>query len=200
MIAMNKEITGIVLAGGLSSRMGEDKSLLDFKGKKLIEQVVEAIRPYVDNIMIVADNHEKFSFLPNVTMVRDFEPGRGPLVGMISGLELISTSWAFVTSCDLPFLKGEVVDYLWMQKDGSAVVPWSKGYYEPLAGLYHRDAAIKAKEFFLQGGKSLNGFLKSLESENLVTKIDKEDILKSLGVDIFINVNDKKTYDDILER
>lgn len=191
------KVTAILLAGGKSSRMGADKSLMDYKGKKLIQHVVDALRPFSVEIVVVANNLDKYSFLENVVFIKDFILDKGPLVGMISGLESIKTDWAFVTSCDTPFLKGELIDYLWKKKEGLGVIPFANNYFEPLLGLYKKNIALKAKNHFNLKDGSINSFLKVMYEDGLIFKIEKEEIVKAFEKKIFINVNDRETYDSI---
>lgn len=191
------KVTAILLAGGKSSRMGRDKSLMDYRGKRLIEHVVDALRLFSTEIIIVTNNLHKYSFLENIVFIKDFVLDKGPLIGMISGLENIKTDWAFVISCDTPFLKGELINYLWMKRKGLGVIPFANNYFEPFLGLYNKKLALKAREHFILKDGSINSFLKSMYKDGLVFKIKKEKIIEAFGEKIFININDKETYNSI---
>lgn len=190
-------VGGIILAGGKSSRMGEDKSLMNFRGKRLVENVVDSIRPYTSSLLIVANEWEKFSFIDGVSFTRDILVDKGPLIGMISGLEVIGEKWSFITSCDMPFIKGELIEYLYERKGGLGVIIGDDNYFEPLLGLYNKDIVARAKEYFNRCDGRLNGFLKELERQKLIVKISKDEITREFGEEIFININNRKIYDEI---
>lgn len=190
-------VGGIILAGGKSSRMGEDKSLMNFRGKRLVENVVDSIRPYTSSLLIVANEWEKFSFIDGVSFTRDILVDKGPLIGMISGLEVIEEKWSFITSCDMPFINGELIEYLYERKDGLGVFIGDDNYFEPLLGLYNKDIVSRAKEYFNRCDGRLNGFLKDLERQNLIVKISKDEISREFGEEIFININNREIYNEI---
>ena len=81
----NDDVTGIVLAGGAGRRMGAPKPLLRLGDKTLVEHVVAAIEPLVAGVIVVTNDAEAMAFL-GLPTVGDAEPGRGPLMGLYSGL------------------------------------------------------------------------------------------------------------------
>ena len=93
-----KNITGIVLAGGKSSRMGSDKGLLTINGKMFIEHVVDAMKPLVDNIIIVSNNkmYDQFGY----ERIEDEIINSGPMAGLYSGLKHSESEYNLVLSCD----------------------------------------------------------------------------------------------------
>ena len=101
---MNLEITAVILAGGKSSRMGSDKSLLKLGNKTLIEHVVDTVRPYVKSVLIVTNDNEKYHFINDVCFISDIRKDQGPLMGLVSGISSVDTKWSFVTSCDMPLI------------------------------------------------------------------------------------------------
>lgn len=196
---MNKEITAIILAGGKSKRMGSDKSLLKLGNKTLIEHVVDAIRPYVNSVLIVTNNKEKYSFLNNVSFVPDIEENQGPFIGLISGLKSISTQWCFVTSCDMPLIDGNIVDFLWMRKNAYIVSPVSNDGYEPLISLYSKDILPFAEDLMKDNMRSINKFIVKMEKIGYVEKIDKIKLWEKFGEKVFFNINDHDSYIKVLE-
>lgn len=196
---MNKEITAIILAGGKSTRMGSDKSLLRLGDKTLIEHVVDAIRPYVSSVLIVTNNKEKYSFLNNVFFVPDIKENQGPFIGLISGIKSIDTKWSFVTSCDMPLIDGKVIDYLWERKKSYIVSPASNEGYEPLISLYSKDILPFAEDLMKENMRSINKFISTMEKLGYVEKLDKIELWKKFGEKVFFNINDHNNYIKVLE-
>ena len=196
---MNMDITAIILAGGKSSRMGSDKSLLRLGNKTLIEHVVEALRPYVVSVLVVTNDQDKYSFLKNVKFTPDIEKNQGPFIGLISGISAIETNWSFVTSCDMPLIDGRIIEYLWDRRNGYIVSPYSSEGYEPMLSLYSKDMLPYAKKSMETNIRSINRFIFQLEKLDCVKKIKREDIEKIFGEKIFLNVNDYDNYNSLLE-
>ena len=99
---------GIVLCGGLSSRMGRPKAWLPWFGKTLVEHVVGRVREAVDEVFVVTSESLDLPPLPAV-IVRDREPERGPLAALRDGLEAAQADWVFVTSTDTPFVSRDSI-------------------------------------------------------------------------------------------
>jgi molybdopterin-guanine dinucleotide biosynthesis protein A len=198
-MTINKEITAIILAGGKSKRMGSDKSLLKLGDKTLIEHVVEAIRPYVNSILIVTNNEEKYNFIKNVSFVPDVEENQGPFIGLISGIRSIDTKWCFVTSCDMPLLDGNIIDFLWKRKNGYIVSPVTIEGYEPLFSLYSKDILPFAEKLMIDNMRSINKFITTMEKQGYVKKIEKDILQDRFDEKVFLNINDHDNYLKLLE-
>lgn len=129
------DITGIVLVGGKSRRMGTDKAFLDVGGRPLVEGVLDVFRECFTQVVLVGDREERFagSGLP---VVPDIYPGSA-LGGLYTGLFRATTERVFVSACDLPFPNGAIIRRLCSLGAGfDAVVPTAPYGYEPLFALY----------------------------------------------------------------
>ena len=146
-------VTAIVMAGGGSRRMKTDKSLLLVNGQTMVEHVIDQLRPHFSEILISAQDEEKYAFT-NVTVVKDFVPGRGPLIGMISSLKAASNDLCFIQACDIPETNMVLVKkMLGCSKGYDGVAPRTdEGRLEPLFAVY-RKSAIGAMEELLAMGK-----------------------------------------------
>jgi len=135
-----REITGFVLAGGLSSRMGEDKSLLLFKGKPLVMYAIDALKPICDQV-IISSNHQVYEFT-GCQVWPDELPVQAPINGLYSCLKRSKTDWNIILTCDMPYAGSPMFSYLLKQATGNdAVIPvHGQGLAEPLCGLYNRSA------------------------------------------------------------
>ena len=99
------EITGVVLAGGAGRRLGGlDKGLLHFRGRPLVEWVIEALRPQVGALLISANRNLDRYAAYGLPVVTDLEPGfQGPLAGILSALQTACTPWIITLPCDGPY-------------------------------------------------------------------------------------------------
>ena len=129
-------VSGIVLAGGRSSRMGTPKAVLPFGGVPLITRIVDILRPLCGEVIVVASPGQDLPALP-VTLVRDEVPDQGPVGGMYYGLKAARRYASFVTACDSPFLNPTLIAYLVSQlAHHDAVVPQWNGRPQPLHAVY----------------------------------------------------------------
>lgn len=152
--SIHNTITGIILAGGKSSRMGRDKGLLEFEGKTFIERIMESISPLVDSMIIVSSNEEYDQF--GVRRVEDIIPEAGPLAGVYSGLFFSETDDNLIISCDVPLITAPVLKLLIEAKDNSEVIQLeSQGKTLPLIARYKKSCQHSFKELLDQGERRL---------------------------------------------
>jgi molybdopterin-guanine dinucleotide biosynthesis protein A len=164
--AIKEKATAIILAGGKSSRMGgTDKSLLPVNGKPLILNIVKQLEPYFDEIIIGANNPEKYEFM-NLKIVPDIEKEKGPLMGILSCLRSSSNEVNFVTACDIPVMNIHLIrEMINLSGDVDIVMPvtGAKGY-EPLFAIYKKSVIDVAEIILKNNGRriiDLLGFVKS---------------------------------------
>jgi len=135
----SKPMTAIILAGGKSQRMSENKALLPVSGQPLIAKLGKTLEILFQEIIISAQSTELFTFLP-YPVVLDLEPDQGPLMGILSGLKASTNPVNFVIACDIPeidfsFLK-QMASFV---SDYEIVVPVTgKEKYEPLFAFYNK--------------------------------------------------------------
>jgi molybdopterin-guanine dinucleotide biosynthesis protein A len=131
-----KGITGVILAGGKSTRYGSNKALAEVHGTKLIERVVRAIEPLFERLLLVTNTPHEYSYL-ELPMVEDIIKGLGPIGGIHTGLETISDEAGFFVACDMPYLNENLLRYMvTLKKDFDAVIPRVGRMVEPLHSLY----------------------------------------------------------------
>ncbi len=167
--------SGIVLAGGSSTRIGEDKGLRHLAGKPVVNHIVERIRDHVDEvIVVVASEEQKKKYLQavdGVLVVKDMYPEGSPLVGLMTGLSLCKYPYAFAVACDMPFICDEAVETLFAEAEGhqGAVFEKPNGWIEPLAAVYHVETALKAAELlYREGDLRVRMILLSLDDVSLI--------------------------------
>lgn len=133
-------VAGIVLCGGRSTRMGQPKAWLPIGGETMLTRVVSVLRSVVAPVVAVAAVGQPLPALPaGVEVVRDDQPGRGPLQGLAGGLAALAgrASAAYVSSCDVPFLRPAFVRRLIdLLGDHAICVPHVGGHHHPLAAVY----------------------------------------------------------------
>jgi len=150
----------LILAGGQSGRIQRDKALLTLNGKPLLLLAVENLSGVSREIVVVigkrADPKKYERFLPtHVRLLRDTESGKGPLMGILTGMRGLHSKYAVVSPCDSPFVKKALIQRL-VDKVGSAqaVVPrWPNGHIEPLHSIYQVSSAIPAAEASVAHGE-----------------------------------------------
>ena len=135
------EVTGIILAGGRSSRFGSDKALFSYRGKKLVEYSIEIIKPFCGQILLSTNQPEKFGFT-GLPTTEDVYPGCGPVAGIHACLEQSKTEHHLVIGCDLPWLDTRLFEFILQNSKGQQVVmPMHKGFKETMASYYHRSCS-----------------------------------------------------------
>lgn len=139
------ELTGIILAGGRSSRMGTDKASLELDGVNLLQRCVDRITPAVDELVLVGAPGrplpEVASDLP-IHVVEDPVEGEGPLVGIAAGLAAATASVAVVVAVDMPLLEPALLRLLAAHVDATHrwAVPIAEGRPQPLCSAFATDA------------------------------------------------------------
>ncbi len=130
------KFSSIVLAGGKSSRMKMNKALLLMGEKTFIEIIVDELDAISDEVIVVTNSPEDYSFL-SCKLVKDIFVGGGPLAGIHAGLKRAKNQYSFVTACDMPFGRGVLAQKLIEIADGyDGVVPKKGEYLQPLSAVY----------------------------------------------------------------
>lgn len=181
---MNKKnITGIILAGGKSSRMGTDKGMLVLNGKKIIEYVIAALTPNVSEVIIISNN-ENYNYL-GYKVYKDIVKECGPIGGIFTGLEKSITENNIIVSCDIPNISSTMIAYIISNSDEEdALIPVHSGQPEPLCAVYKKSTAKDFKQLLNSGNYKMLDALKHLKTSYL-------DVVNAQGFseDIFSNIN-----------
>ena len=155
------EVSGIILAGGLSRRLGRDKALEPFQGQPLISRVIGRLDTLTDDTVVVVNTEERGVELPlskDTKTAIDIYPDSGSLGGIFTGLAAAANDWAFVVACDMPFLNAGLMKHMIALRDGyDAIVPILDGYPEPTHALYSKtclpyiERRLKARRLKIAG-------------------------------------------------
>ena len=163
--AIPSKITPVVLAGGISRRLGRDKTVQLFNGETLIRRVMRrasAAAGSSDVVVVVADDGQKDRPPADIPhrLVVDALPGSGTLGGIYTGLETARTEWALVVACDMPFLSTPLLRYMTgLRNDVDAVVPVIGERPEPVHALYSRRCLPAISQRLQAGQLKAAGFL-----------------------------------------
>lgn len=187
-------ITGAVLAGGESRRYGRNKALESFRGERLIDRGVNALRGFCDPVLVVANDLSLYLDV-RATLVRDVSSRQGPLGGIYTALLFSPNEWVFVRATDMPFLEPKLPDLLLDAMSGyDAVVPMCGDLYEPLLAVYNRRCLQYAAELLERSERQIVKLYKYIRLRSVPEKewraVDPEGIS-------FRNVNYPSDLDDL---
>jgi molybdopterin-guanine dinucleotide biosynthesis protein A len=158
MSSAQQAITGVVLAGGKSSRMGQNKALMTLGGKRLVDRVVAVMRSVFDPLLMVTNTPEVYADL-GVPMVQDVWPEKGSLGGIYSAIHHVDTPYCLVVACDMPFLQAAMLHYLSTQTHGyDVVVPDVLGELQTLHAIYSKDCLQPIERYLAMHRLRIAGF------------------------------------------
>jgi FdhD protein len=186
-----KGVTGVILAGGSSSRMGSNKALLLHRGGRIIEGVYRALSELFEEVIVVTNTPHLYDFLP-CRKVADIYPGRGVLAGIHAGLLASSEPAVFVVACDMPHLNGDLIRHLTALCEGvDMVLPLSDGGFEPLHALYGKECLPAIEELIEAGDRRVISLVPRVRVREVpsgeVTTFDP-------AFDSFVNINTPDDY------
>lgn len=186
-------MTGFILAGGRSARMGRDKALLAAGSQTLIEVVIRRLRSRMDRVITIgnAQNIRQLRDLPLDDVLLDLAPGHGPLMGVFTGLMQTETPMNCFVSCDMPWVQGPVLNRLADACRRGARIAASLHPYEgiqPLPLVCHVSACRTVGSLLDRGERSLHTLLSQPGSR--LVHIEEPRLWRS-----FINVNTVEDYE-----
>jgi molybdopterin-guanine dinucleotide biosynthesis protein A len=190
------DVTGVILAGGKSSRFGRNKAFALVRGIPLTERVAAVMGNTFEKVIIITNAPEEYRHLC-LPMHEDLIKGIGPLGGIYTALSAMSTEWGFVTACDMPFLKqGLLLHMLSLRPGHDAVVPRVGWKIEPLHALYKKSCLKHIRDIIASGSyQVISSFsrvrVRYLESQE-ITPFDP-------GLTSFININRPEEIDAVLD-
>lgn len=187
--------SAIVLAGGVSSRFGQDKGILEIANKPLIKYVIDAVNPVVDETIVVTNSQDRITEYAKVlaTDVRfaiDSCESKGPLIGALTGFGSAHGKYALLLPFDTPFVSREVVSLLFELCLGkAAAIPrWPNEQIEPLHAVYQTKLALEAAKSAVSEGKlTMRAMIEKLRGVRYVSTL----VIQQLDSDLraFFNIN-----------
>lgn len=152
-----QEVTGVVLAGGKSRRMGRDKAFLPVDDKPLVERVAEVLGSIFERNLVITNTPSLYEHL-GFEIHTDIYPGKGSLGGVYTGLVHAGAPHAFFASCDMPFLNEALIRHLVEEREGfDVVVPISDSGPEPLHAVYCESCRGPIETLIEKGRLAIHG-------------------------------------------
>ena len=143
----NRTVTGLIIAGGKSRRLGEDKRFLELGGRTCLQRVLDAYRGIFEEVLIVADTDEPFKTM-GVKVVVDLVPGRAALGGLYTGLHYAASGAVFAAACDMPWLSPLTINVVLEHAGrGDIVIPDLAGTLQPMHALYSKACLPRLRAF-----------------------------------------------------
>ena len=187
-------LTGIILAGGKSSRMGTDKGLILLEGKPFVNHIIDALKPLVKYIIIVSD-HQQYDCL-GYKRIEDVFPESGPLSGLYSGLLKSNSDLNLVLSCDIPLISSEILEELLKAhtQGTNAVVCKVNTRVMPLVSLYHKNSIDTCKVLLKNDELRMMHLLEMLDRVTYLA-LNKEQAKRVKNINNSKDLNDIKNAD-----
>jgi len=148
-------LTICVQAGGESRRMGQDKALMPFLGRPLIQRVVDRLSPIADEVIVTTNTPDEYRFL-DLPLFPDLKPGCGALGGLYTALSSATCEIVAVVACDMPFASPKLIQAasrLLVEEGADVVIPDSGGGLEPMHAVYRRETCIPAIESAIEADR-----------------------------------------------
>jgi len=184
------DITGVVLAGGKSSRMGCEKALLTLDGDTFLARVIRTLQEIFESVIVIVDRPDRFPPL-DVPVYADIFKNCGPLGGIHVALTVAKTNTLFVASCDIPLLTPAVISSIIKNPlQGDVVVASTFGHVQPLCGCYARSCLPALESHLKEGNLSVNEFLRSVRSSRITVDGQREALT---------NINSRDDYASLIE-
>ncbi len=184
---MDKKIGCAILAGGKSQRMGQDKALLEYQGEKFIERICKEFAFFSEKYIARGANPD--CFIEGWKVIEDIYKDKGPIGGIHAVLSCCKADAMFFTTCDMPFLTGELSKLLCesLKENVDAVIAvTADGRWHPLCGVYRKSMVSIFKEQILSGNNRMQSALDKMRV--ICVRIDEKDAPQ------LQNINTKKEY------
>jgi len=185
------KMTGILLAGGKSTRMGTNKAFLELDGQTLVERSLSVLQNTFVEVLISSNQPEFYPY--GVRIIPDIFPEMGPLSGLHACLQAASFDQCFFVACDMPFLQEDLIRFLAGLSEGYDVtVPRAAGGLNPLHAFYHKNCLPKIENNLKSGRLKIIDFYHKCN-----VRYVEEHELNGFGdlAMIFSNVNTPEEWD-----
>lgn len=188
----------IILAGGKSTRLGVNKAFIKIAGKPLLRHVVDKASKVASEIVVVISKDgrpEKFEkILPrSIKVLTDKQENGSPIIGMMTGMESLTSEYTATLSGDTPLINENVLEYLFckVNQADAAVPSWSSGWIEPLQAVYRVRSMLPAITATLKAGESRP--FNAIKKLNNVIYVPVKEIMKiDRELLTFTNINTPK--------
>ncbi|CQR52104.1 MULTISPECIES: molybdenum cofactor guanylyltransferase [Haloferax] len=199
--------TGVIIAGGYSTRFGEgDKAVASLAGTPLIRRVADRMAGVIDTLVVNCRPEQTAALRTAldgydhpVTVAEDAECDEGPMAGIMTGLRAVETEYAFVAACDMPFLEPVLIDRLFDRAAGrdAAVPRVGDGWFQPTHAVYRASAMADACELALAEGN--HKIIEPLFALDYVV-LGEDEVCEHASLDTFENINTPEEFAHAAER
>ena len=201
---MHRGFTGIILSGGKNSRIGTNKALLKIDAKEVIQIIFDKMRNLFGEVIVISNEPELYKFL-ETRIYKDIYPGYGPISGIHSGLINSTTEKNFFISCDMPFVKKELIEYVINFKtEKNIVVPMNNNYVQTLCGIYGKKCLPFLEEKIFNEDNSNEKTVKKQARFSLIrfaldcgAEFIEVSELPFYDAKIFLNINDYEDFEKV---
>jgi molybdopterin-guanine dinucleotide biosynthesis protein A len=189
-----KDVSGLILAGGESSRYGKNKALVKVNGIPLIERVSRVMKSIFQEVILITNTPDEYSFL-KLPMYEDLIKGLGPLGGLFTGLTRMANDTGFFVGCDMPSLNSGLIRHIVeIRDDCDVIVPRISGMMEPLHALYSKGCLPAIRELIDSRKYQTVQFFSEVSvkyvDEGLIRRFDPE-------IRCFYNINEPQQIKNI---
>jgi molybdopterin-guanine dinucleotide biosynthesis protein A len=178
----SREITGVVLAGGRSRRMGRNKAEIEWNSGTLLSHALVVLQSVAAKVFVVGLPQTQ---TPGAEAIADEFPGRGPLGGIHAALKHTATDWIFVLAVDLPLVSSKLVSFIAgaCEANAFAVVPRVGDRLQPLCAAYHRRLLPEVERAIAGDDLSVHRLLERvstgmMEKQSITKIIEQKDIVR----------------------
>jgi molybdopterin-guanine dinucleotide biosynthesis protein A len=185
-VALVVDITGFILAGGRSLRMGRDKSQIPWGVGTMLSHALEQMKPVAEEVLVVgaAEIAEV-----SARVLSDEFIGSGPLSGIHAALAHTRTDWNLIVAIDMPLVNSELLGFISDYADDVehyAIVPKIDGVLQPLCALYHRRLLPEADRVLKEGQLSVRRLLERVDTRIIE---EQELVKRGFSAEMLMNVN-----------
>jgi len=161
-IIMIENCTAVILAGGESKRMGQDKSSVQLANTSLLHRTMRKVQPLFEHAFISVRQPRQDLSLP---FICDQFGSHGPMSGIATALERVDTDWVFAIACDMPFISQALIRAMAKQRGENAiVVARVHGHLQPLAAFYAKSCLPQMQQQLADGHRSLKTLIGNVDS------------------------------------
>jgi len=198
---MQRDVTGLVLAGGMGRRMrGTDKGLVRLAGREMVSYVIDALQSSVAEVIVNANRNEMAYTKYSVRVIADSIKGyQGPLAGIEAGMSAARTPWIFTCPCDSPMHSRDLLPFMWssiqtelVRDAGITIGLASDGERtQPVFSLLHTSLLPSLRSYLESGERKIDRWF----AKHNMTTIDCSEY-----ADSFVNVNTEQEKSQLEDR
>lgn len=185
-------MTGAILAGGMSRRMGANKALIKLNDETIIERTIRLFKDIFDETIIIANEPLLYEGL-STRIYADIHEGAGSLGGIYTALFHSTGSHVFVAACDMPFLNKNAIQKVIENPEADAVVPFIQGRFHPMHALYSKSCMMRIEALIKEKDLRLSSLIEKIHVKKLT-----EDDFPAIDINASVeNINTKEELERI---